>query len=127
MIPQRALSGSFPELPGAYLIVSTTDGKVIGIGSTGAGKKRTGTLAERLGTFVAGALGFPVKHSSGRRFWDTRATHGLSVRDLAAVCLPTDDPIGLKQRLFDAYQAKTGHFPVLCKRRPGRPRGVSAD
>lgn len=109
---------AIPARPGAYLIVTMADKRVVGIGSTGSGQKKTGTLAERMGTFVAAALGFPVKHSSGRRFWMTRDAHGLHLRDLAVICLLVDDPRGMECRLFDAYEDATGHLPMLCKARP---------
>jgi hypothetical protein len=109
---------TIPARPGAYLIVTAGDERVVGIGSTGSGQKQTGTLAERMGTFVAAALGFPVKHSSGRRFWATRRIHGLHLRDLAVICLPTNDPRATEGRLFDAYEDVTGHLPLLCRARP---------
>ena len=109
-----------PLSPGAYLIVTVADGHVVGIGSTGSGRKKTGTLAERLGLFIAAALGFPVRHSSGRRFWTTRSAHGLRLGDLAVICLPTEDARRLECRLFNAYEEATGHLPVLCKARPAR-------
>ena len=112
--------GAIPGRAGAYLIVTVADGHVIGIGSSGSGPKRKGTLAARVGTFVAAALGFPVKHSSGRRFWTTRSAHGLRLRDLAVVCLPADDPRGMECKLFDAYEDATGRLPMLCKARPSR-------
>jgi len=114
---------SVPAGPGAYLIVTAGDERVVGIGSTGSGQKQTGTLAERMGTFAAAALGFPVKHSSGQRFWATRGVHGLHLRDLAVICLPADDPRGTECRLFHAYDDGTGHLPMLCKERPRRREG----
>jgi hypothetical protein len=99
-------------------------GYVVGIGSTGSGPKKTGTLAERMGTFIAAALGFPVRHSSGQRFWATRSAHGLRLRDLAVICLPTEDAHELERRLFDAYEDATGALPMLCRARPGRRKSV---
>ena len=107
-----------PASPGAYLIMTVADRHVVGIGSTGSGPKRTGTLAERMGMFVAAALGFPVRHSSGRRFWATRSAHGLRLADLTVICLPGEDARGIECKLFDAYQAASGHLPMLCKARP---------
>lgn len=47
---------AIPANPGAYIIVTVANGRVVGIGSTGSAPKKTGTLAGRMGTFVAAAL-----------------------------------------------------------------------
>jgi hypothetical protein len=76
------------------------------------------SLRKRLGEFICAAMGFPIKHSGGHRFFDRRTEHLLTVHDLLVQYIQSSDPICAEVDAFDEFENEFRCNPLLNEQRP---------
>jgi hypothetical protein len=93
--------------------------RIIYIGRAKGGGRSS--LRKRVGLFLGAALGFDLDHSGGKRFYEMRREHGLSVMGLRVSVKTSRDPQCLEVRLFEEFAKKhEGIRPYLCRRTPSK-------